>query len=104
MRGEATAVNVVYSARGLWSVIAVWTLGHLFGNDERGHGAGVMRARLLGAAEGRDEIRVIHGIGTGALRRAVRDHLPRSHYVVECAEASREDGGAGATRAVLRKD
>ena len=37
----------------------------------------------LSAAEGRDEMRVIHGIGTGALKRAVRDHLPRSHYVVE---------------------
>ncbi|MBB85287.1 MAG: hypothetical protein CL931_15875 [Deltaproteobacteria bacterium] len=58
----------------------------------------------LAAAEGRDEVRVIHGIGTGALKRAVRDHLPRSHYVVETAEASREDGGAGATRAILRKD
>lgn len=58
----------------------------------------------LAAAEGRDEMRVIHGIGTGALRRAVRDHLPRSHYVVETLEAAREEGGAGATRAILRKD
>ena len=58
----------------------------------------------LAAAEGRDEIRVIHGIGTGALRRAVREHLPRSHYVVETVEAAREEGGAGATRAILRKD
>ena len=58
----------------------------------------------LAAAEGRDEMRVIHGIGTGALKRAVRDHLPRSHYVVETTEAAREDGGAGATRAILRKD
>ncbi len=58
----------------------------------------------LAAAEGRDEIRVIHGIGTGALRRAVREHLPRSHYVVETVEAAREEGGAGATRAILSKD
>lgn len=58
----------------------------------------------LAAAEGRDEMRVIHGIGTGALKRAVRDHLPRSHYVVETTEAAREDGGAGATRAILTKD
>jgi len=58
----------------------------------------------LAAAEGRDEIRVIHGIGTGALRSAVREHLPRSHYVVECVEATREEGGAGATRGILRKD
>lgn len=58
----------------------------------------------LAAAEGRDEIRIIHGIGTGALRKAVLEHLPRSHYVVEAVAASREDGGAGATRAILRKD
>jgi DNA mismatch repair protein MutS2 len=57
-----------------------------------------------GAADGRDELRVIHGIGTGALRRAVREHLPRSPWVVEMIEAAREEGGAGATRAVLRKD
>lgn len=56
------------------------------------------------AAEGRDELRVIHGIGTGVLRRAVREHLPRSPWIVECLEAAREEGGAGATRAVLRKD
>jgi DNA mismatch repair protein MutS2 len=56
------------------------------------------------AVEGRDELRVIHGIGTGALRRAVREHLPRSTWVVECLEAARDEGGAGATRVVLRKD
>ena len=56
------------------------------------------------AVDGRDALRVIHGIGTGALRRAVREHLPRSAWVVECLEAAREEGGAGATRAVLRKD
>lgn len=58
----------------------------------------------LAAAEGRDEIRIIHGIGTGALRTAVRKHLPKSRYVIECVEATREEGGAGATRGILRKD
>lgn len=53
---------------------------------------------------GRDELRVIHGIGTGALRRAVREHLPRSPFVVELLEASRDEGGAGATKVVLRRD
>lgn len=56
------------------------------------------------AAIGRDELRVIHGIGTGALRRVVREVLPRSVWVVEMLEASRDEGGAGVTRAVLRKD
>ncbi len=58
----------------------------------------------LAAAEGRDELLVIHGIGTGALRKAIREHLPRSPYVIDCLEAAREEGGAGATRAILRRD
>ena len=58
----------------------------------------------LAAAEGRDELRIIHGIGTGALRSAVRERLPGSSHVVEWHEAAREEGGAGATRALLRKD
>lgn len=47
--GDATAVNVVYSTRGLWSVLMVWWLGHWFGNSEREHGVAALRARLLGA-------------------------------------------------------
>jgi len=58
----------------------------------------------LAAAAGRDELRVIHGIGTGALKRAVGEHLPRSPYVIDCMPATREDGGAGATRVILGKD
>jgi len=58
----------------------------------------------VAAAEGRDEVRIIHGIGTGALRSAVREHLPRSIHVVEWIEATRDEGGAGATRGILRKD
>ncbi len=58
----------------------------------------------LAAAEGRDEIRVIHGIGTGALRSAVRDHLPHSYHILEWVEATRDEGGAGATRGILKKD
>jgi len=48
--GRATTVNVVYSARGLWSVVAVWTLGPLFANREREAGPAALRARLIGAA------------------------------------------------------
>jgi drug/metabolite transporter (DMT)-like permease len=46
---RATTINVVYSARGLWSVAAVWLLGPWFGNRERERGAAVFRARLAGA-------------------------------------------------------
>jgi drug/metabolite transporter (DMT)-like permease len=48
--GKATEINVVYSSRGLWSVLAVWWLGHWFGNTERERGASVLRWRLLGAS------------------------------------------------------
>ncbi len=58
----------------------------------------------VAAAEGRDEIRIIHGIGTGALRSAIRERLPHSPHIVEWIEATRDEGGAGATRGILRKD
>jgi drug/metabolite transporter (DMT)-like permease len=48
--GDATAVNIVYSSRGLWSVIAVWLVGHWFANRERHLGAAVLGWRLVGAA------------------------------------------------------
>jgi drug/metabolite transporter (DMT)-like permease len=48
--GRATEANVLYSWRGLWSVILVWAAGHWFGNRERGLGPRVMAWRLVGAA------------------------------------------------------
>lgn len=48
--GDATAVNVVYSSRGLWSVLAVWWLGHWFGNREREQGGRVLVSRFAGAS------------------------------------------------------
>lgn len=47
--GDATAVNIVYSSRGLWSVAAVWLIGHWFSNTEGQIGAAMMRTRLAGA-------------------------------------------------------
>ncbi|MFH1497300.1 MAG: EamA/RhaT family transporter [Verrucomicrobiota bacterium] len=48
--GDATAANVVYSSRGLWSVLLVWLVGHWFGNTEGRLPAAVLRRRLGGAA------------------------------------------------------
>jgi drug/metabolite transporter (DMT)-like permease len=48
--GNATAANVMYSSRGLWSVVAVWLIGHWFSNAEQNLGAGILRWRLIGAA------------------------------------------------------
>ncbi len=46
---NATAANVVYSTRGLWSVLAVWFLGGLFHNQERALGRTILASRALGA-------------------------------------------------------
>ena len=45
----ATATNVLYNSRGLWSVVLVWTIGHWFGNVERGHGRAIMLRRFCGS-------------------------------------------------------
>lgn len=48
--GNATAVNIVYSSRGLFSVALVWGVGHWFSNAEQHAGRGVLLSRLAGAA------------------------------------------------------
>jgi len=52
--------------------------------------------------EGVGIVRVIHGMGTGALRDAVRHYLTSSPYVSRFAQADRREGGGGATIAWLR--
>ena len=47
--GEATRINVIYSVRGLWSVMAVWLVGHWFGNTEKEMGVARFRFRTAGA-------------------------------------------------------
>ncbi len=43
------------------------------------------------------EVRVIHGVGSGALRKAVREYLSTSPYCSAYREAEPQSGGAGAT-------
>ena len=47
---------------------------------------------------------MIHGLGTGALRAAVREHLARSPYVVRLEEPEPSRASDGASVAVLRED
>jgi drug/metabolite transporter (DMT)-like permease len=49
MFGDATAMNVVYSVRGVWSVLVVWLIGHWFANTEGQLGGSVLRWRFAGA-------------------------------------------------------
>ncbi len=46
---HATTANVLYSSRGLWSVVAVWGIGHWFTNREQHLGPRVLAWRLVGA-------------------------------------------------------
>ena len=47
--GGATAVNIVYSARGLVSVGLVWAIGHWVHSQEQHLDPRVLRFRLIGA-------------------------------------------------------
>jgi drug/metabolite transporter (DMT)-like permease len=47
--GNATAVNIAFSSRGMWSVIFIWLFGSLIGNDERLLGTKTFWQRLTGS-------------------------------------------------------
>lgn len=46
---HATVANVLYSSRGLWSVLGVWAIGHWFANREQHLGSQVLAWRFTGA-------------------------------------------------------
>ena len=48
--GSATVVNIIYSVRGLFSVLLVWSVGHWFSSDEKHLSGKVLRLRFAGAA------------------------------------------------------
>ena len=52
--------------------------------------------------EGRGEVRIIHGKGTGALMRAVRDYLDGHPLVLEFRKGEQFEGGDGATVVTVR--
>ncbi|MBI3247711.1 MAG: endonuclease MutS2 [Deltaproteobacteria bacterium] len=51
--------------------------------------------------EQRSSVRIVHGLGTGALRRAVREFLASSRYCASYNEAPRAEGGGGVTIAEI---
>jgi DNA mismatch repair protein MutS2 len=51
--------------------------------------------------EGKQAVRIIHGFGTGALRKAVREHLRKHPAVKSWRPGGENEGGDGATIAVL---
>ncbi|MDP6977508.1 MAG: Smr/MutS family protein [Myxococcota bacterium] len=56
-----------------------------------------------GLRDGDEILHVIHGIGTGALRAAVREHLHASPHVISHRPGERGEGGDGVTIAELRR-
>ena len=51
--------------------------------------------------EGKQAVRIIHGFGTGKLRQAVRDHLRKHPAVKSWRPGDDNEGGDGATVAIL---
>ena len=51
--------------------------------------------------EGRQAVRIIHGFGTGTLRKAIREHLRKHPAVRSWRPGADNEGGDGATIAVL---
>lgn len=47
---NATGVNIVYTSRGLWSVLLVWWIGHRFHSSEKHQDRKLLFVRLIGAA------------------------------------------------------
>jgi drug/metabolite transporter (DMT)-like permease len=48
--GNATAVNIAFSSRGMWSVLFIWLFGRLIGNEEHLLGKKTFWQRLAGSA------------------------------------------------------
>jgi len=74
--------------------------------DLRGLRADEARDRLdaaldAAAAAGCERLEIVHGLGTGALRRVVREHLDATGYVTGVLDAEPDRGGDGVTIALL---
>ena len=52
--------------------------------------------------EGYSTIRIIHGYGSGILRKAVREYLDKSPYNIEYEDAPYHEGGMGVTVAHIK--
>ena len=47
--GEAAVANVIYSSRGMWSIVLVWLMGHSMAREERQLGGKVLAFRMAGS-------------------------------------------------------
>ncbi len=86
-RFSAAAPPAELDLRGMESLEAVSTVDLFLDN--------ALRGKL-------ETVRIIHGKGTGALRKAVRDHLKRSKYVSQFRPGLYGEGEDGVTVVTLR--
>ena len=79
--------------------------------DIRQNGSGMTGQEAVGAVEmfldnamlaHLETVRIIHGKGTGAVRKAVRDYLKRSRYVKEYRPGVYGEGEDGVTVVTLK--
>ena len=112
--GSADSKEVGANARGAASRVHIERADP--DDDDGGLGGGIRTCDLRGervqaalgllaegldraAADGCDALRIIHGIGTGALRDAVREFLAECDYVARIRTAPQDEGGEGVTLA-----
>jgi DNA mismatch repair protein MutS2 len=50
---------------------------------------------------GRTEVEIVHGMGTGAMRRVVHEHLEKSRAVGGFRLGNADEGGDGVTKVTL---
>jgi DNA mismatch repair protein MutS2 len=53
--------------------------------------------------EGLPRVRIVHGVGMGILRKALRAYLKQHPQVTRVSEPPQHEGGAGATIVELRQ-
>ena len=52
--------------------------------------------------KGLKQVRLIHGLGSGALRNAIRDYLKKSNFIESYRSGNEYEGGGGATVVILK--
>ena len=82
-----TAAPMELDLRGMESIEAISSVDMFLDN--------ALRSKL-------ETVRIIHGKGTGVLRKAVRDHLKRSKYVKQFRPGIYGEGEDGVTVVTLK--
>jgi len=119
-RGSSTVEGVAAKTRKALRRSVETTELHLYSNDTRTDIKSSNELNLIGKKtdeaieltdkfldeaflNGISELRIIHGQGTGALRKAISELLADHPHVARFASASQDHGGSGATIVELKQ-